>query len=129
MLGSLGYVMVFVSDMARSVGFYRGTLGLELRFESDEWTEFETGATTLALHRGGAASGQGEAAGHRAGECSLEFLVADIAKTAAELESRGMRFARPPMRRENEGVIRGVCLDPDGLRISIAQRIAAPVAG
>ena len=44
------HAIVFVSDMARSVAFYREILGLPLRSESSEWTEFETPGSTLALH-------------------------------------------------------------------------------
>src|SRR6185503_2573689 len=47
------YIMITVSDMDRSLAFYRDVLGLALRFASPEWTEFETGTTTLALHGGG----------------------------------------------------------------------------
>lgn len=36
----VNYAIVFVSDMRRSVSFYRDTIGLPLRFESPEWTEF-----------------------------------------------------------------------------------------
>ena len=46
----LTYVMKFVADMDKAVGFYRDMLGLELRFQSPEWSEFATGETTLALH-------------------------------------------------------------------------------
>ena len=53
MFKQVDYVMVVVSDMPRSVRFYRDTLGLPLKFESKEWTEFQTGTTTLALHGGG----------------------------------------------------------------------------
>jgi catechol 2,3-dioxygenase-like lactoylglutathione lyase family enzyme len=45
--------MVTVSDMERSVRFYRDTLGLKLRFQSPDWSEFDLGPTTLALHGGG----------------------------------------------------------------------------
>jgi carbon storage regulator CsrA len=44
------HAIVFVSDMARSVAFYRDVLGLSLRFESPEWTEFDTPGSTVALH-------------------------------------------------------------------------------
>jgi lactoylglutathione lyase len=50
MFSQVDYVMVNVSEMPRSVAFYRDTLGLRLKFESPGWSEFETGATTLALH-------------------------------------------------------------------------------
>ncbi len=46
----VNYVIVFVSDMKRSVSFYRDVLGLPLKFESPEWTEFATDGATLALH-------------------------------------------------------------------------------
>ncbi len=46
----LGYVIKFVSDMGKAVKFYRDVLGLQLKFESPDWSEFVTGETTLALH-------------------------------------------------------------------------------
>jgi catechol 2,3-dioxygenase-like lactoylglutathione lyase family enzyme len=50
MFNKVDYIMVNVSDMSRSVAFYRDILGLSLKFESPGWSEFHTGATTLALH-------------------------------------------------------------------------------
>jgi lactoylglutathione lyase len=49
-MADLSHTIIFVSDMARSVAFYRDVLGLPVRFESDKWTEFETPGSTLALH-------------------------------------------------------------------------------
>ena len=46
----VNYAIVYVSDMSRSVRFYRDIVGLPLRFESPEWTEFDTEGATLALH-------------------------------------------------------------------------------
>ena len=46
----VSYAIVLVSDMKRSVAFYRDTLGLPLRFETPGWTEFATDGATLALH-------------------------------------------------------------------------------
>ncbi|MCI0743088.1 MAG: VOC family protein [Gemmataceae bacterium] len=46
----VNYAIVFVSDMKRSVAFYRDVLGLPLRFESPGWTELATEGATLALH-------------------------------------------------------------------------------
>lgn len=63
---------VFVSDMRRSVEFYRDVLGLAVRFETTHWTEFETGSATLALHRAESASTTGaeaEAAGRVGRAC------------------------------------------------------------
>src|SRR5450631_2867304 len=48
----VNYAIVFVSDMSRSVRFYRDVVGLPLKFESPGWTEFATDGATLALHAG-----------------------------------------------------------------------------
>ena len=45
------YTIVFVSDMARSVAFYRDLIGVPLKFESPDWSEFSTAGCTLALHK------------------------------------------------------------------------------
>ena len=47
----VSYAIVFVSDMKRSVAFYRDVIGLPLKFDSPEWSEFATEGATLALHR------------------------------------------------------------------------------
>jgi lactoylglutathione lyase len=44
------YAIKFVADMDRAVAFYRDTFQLTLRFATPFWSEFETGAVTLALH-------------------------------------------------------------------------------
>jgi len=49
MAKKLGYLVVVVSDMPRSVGFYRDALGLAVKYESPTWTEFATGETSLVL--------------------------------------------------------------------------------
>ena len=46
----VNYAIIFVSDMQRAVSFYQDGLGLPLRFESPEWTQFATDGATLALH-------------------------------------------------------------------------------
>ena len=51
MEAKLTYVIKFVKDMEIAVRFHRDVLGLPLRFQSSEWSEFSTGAATLALHR------------------------------------------------------------------------------
>ncbi len=117
--------MVVVSDMARSVKFYRDTLGLPLKYETREWTEFQTGKTTLALHVGRKpeavrAAGSGEPI---AGTCSIGFTVSDLEKTFRDLQSKGAHFVMPPKAREGEGIKLAVCVDPDGLPVSLSQTV------
>lgn len=121
MFSHLDYVMVMVSDMSRSVQFYRDKLGLRLRFESPEWTEFETGTTVLALHGGGKSSvGNVGNRERMSGTASIGFYVDNLDQKYNELKAKDIEFVMPPTDRES-GIKLSVCLDPDGLPISIAQ--------
>jgi len=116
--------MVMVSDMDRSVRFYKDTLGLKMRFQSPDWTEFDTGSTTLALHGGAKAAPPAPPAKEQiAGTVSIGFRVDNLEQTYEELKANGTRFVMPPTLRENEGIRLAVALDPDGLGISFAEVI------
>jgi lactoylglutathione lyase len=88
MATTLSYAIKYVSSMENAIRFHRDQLGLELRFESPHWSEFETGSTTLALHRASLE--------HPAGSCELGFRVADIASFFAQKGGRGIEFTSPP---------------------------------
>jgi lactoylglutathione lyase len=131
MFTKVDYVMVNVSDMSRAVAFYRDALGVPLKFESPEWTEFRTGDTTLALHvaeKGDAEAGAGRS-GPTAGTCTIAFSVESLDATYAELGSRGVRFVMPPTDQPGEGIRLALCVDPDGLTISFVESIAREGAG
>ena len=123
MFSKMDYVMVIVSDMNRSVEFYRDKLGIPLKFQSPDWTEFQTGATTLALHGRGVAKSTSAEPGGNAGTCSFGFNVDNLDQTFAELSARGVRFVMPPKTQEGEGLKLAVCMDPDGLAISLAESL------
>src|SRR5262245_26850357 len=110
------YTMILVSDMDRSIRFYRDTLGLKLRFESPDWTEFDMGTTTLALHGGAKPAPQrtGPSESH-AGTASIGFSVENVDAEFEELQKKGVRFVMPPKTQEGEGIRLAVLLDPDGL--------------
>jgi lactoylglutathione lyase len=124
MLGKVDYVMITVSDMKRSVRFYRDVLGLPLKFDSPDWTEFQTGATTLGLHGGGEARKDTRSQDQKiAGTCSIGFTVENLQATWETLTSKGVRFVMPPTAREGEGIELAVAIDPDGLPISFSRAI------
>lgn len=127
MFNQIDYTMVIVSDMNRSVEFYRDRLGIPLKFQSPEWTEFATGATTLALHGGGIPQPvRGGDQDKAAGTCSIGFNVEDVDRTYEELKAKGVIFVMPPTQREGEGIKLAVCVDPDGLPVSFAQMLGQP---
>src|SRR3954469_24617973 len=105
----LTYVIKYVADMDKAVGFYRDTLGLPLRFASPEWSEFETGATTLALHKARDAA--------QAGSAELGFGVDDVDAFHAKASAAGVQFPRPP--KEEHGQKLGQFLDCEGSPVSV----------
>ena len=128
MFKQIDYVMIGVSNMEQSVGFYKDTLGMPLKYKTNEWTEFETGATTLALHlskpRIASTTAQRELV---AGTSSIGFNVTDVEKTYQELKSKNVRFVMEPKMREGEGIKLAVFLDPDDMEISIAETVIQPI--
>jgi len=112
----LSHAIIFVSDMARSVAFYRDLLGLPVRFESAKWTEFETPGCTLALHLadvpGNAAAISADAI--PAGQCHLSFAVDNIDAFHREMIAKGIPCLQPPEVEDFGGRLAGYA-DPDGL--------------
>ena len=106
----LTYAIVWVSDMKESVGFYRDQLGLPLRFESPDWTEFNTEGATLALHSGN---------GGKPGTSRPGLSVADLDAFHARMTGLGIACVQPP--REDFGARIAQYVDPDGLTISVSE--------
>jgi lactoylglutathione lyase len=119
----LSVVMLYVSDMDRSVRFYRDTLGLPIRFASPDWTEFATEGVTLALHSGGVERSGPPEDTPSAGTVRTGWNVADIDAVAASLKERGVRFVLEPQEREGEGIKLAIFLDPDGCPLSLSQYV------
>ena len=93
--------IVFVSDMKRSIEFYRDVLGLPLRFQSPEWTEFDTPGATLALHHTDTPSAVGDPKHENpAGQCQPSFSVDDIDAYHRRLTSAGVICIRPATEEE-----------------------------
>jgi lactoylglutathione lyase len=110
MQASLAYAIKYVADMNKAVAFYRDKLGLTLRFESPFWSEFETGATTLALHHASAE--------HPAGSCSLGFRTPGLHAAYEAREALGLAFSAPPTPLHGTDIARLV--DSEGAEISIS---------
>jgi lactoylglutathione lyase len=116
----LNYAIVFVSDMARSVAFYRDVVGLPLRFESPGWTEFDTGSATLALHSGDGRESSTTEDGHPAGRCHPGLAAPDLDAFHKRMMEKGVRCLQPP--RSVFGSRVAQYADPDGLAISVGEQ-------
>jgi len=124
----ISYAMVFVSDMKRAVAFYRDTLGLPLRFESPEWTEFATEGATLALH---ATHGPGpepsSSRDARAGLCRPGFRVPDLDEFHERMMVSRVHCVQEP--KEVFGSRVAQYADPDGLVFSVGEERGRPARG
>lgn len=97
-----------VSDLERSIAWYRDTLGFDLlyRMEDDAWCELKTGVERVNL-----GLSQVEEAGGKGG-ATLTFGVEDIEAAKAELDGRGVRQDGPI--RDIPGLVRLLTFyDPD----------------
>ena len=114
----VSHAIVFVSDMKRSVGFYRDVIGLPLRFESPEWTEFETAGATLALHAAASPPRAGD--GHNpAGACRPGLAVPDLDAFHRRMVEHRVRCVQAPQ--DVHGTKLAQYLDLDGLEISVSE--------
>src|SRR2546428_12275567 len=101
---------------------------MPLKYKTNEWTEFQTGATTLALHiskpRTASTSAPREMI---AGTSTIGFNGTDLDKTYRDLKAKNVRFVMEPKLREEEGIKLDVCLDPYGLENSISETDKHPL--
>lgn len=116
----VSYAIVFVTDMKRSVAFYRDVVGAPLKFESPGWSEFATDGATLALHHAG--SGRGQAAETEetaAGQCRPGFAVPDLDRFHERMLSHHVRSVQEP--KTVFGARVAQYADPDGLIFSVGE--------
>jgi len=120
----VSYAIVFVSDMARSVAFYRDVIGLPVRFESPAWTEFVTEGATLALHAVDPNSvGDAGTVDESAGRCRPGLSVPDLDAFHARAIAGGAPCVREPT--ETFGARVAQYSDPDGLVLSFSEHRAS----
>jgi lactoylglutathione lyase len=117
-MNPFGYVIVFVSNMDKSVAFYRDILGFSVKHQSHKWTEFSTGETTLALHLADAADHPHTHAKMPAGHCHIGLSVANINEFHTAIIGKGVKCIQPP-KKEDVGSL-AIYADPDGLPLSVS---------
>ncbi len=116
----VNYAIVFVSDMKRSVSFYRDVLGVPLKFESPGWTEFASGGATLALHLSEGSKSPGENQAHSsAGQCHPGLSVPNLDEFHNTMIKNNVSCLQEPT--ETFGSRVAQYLDPDGLVISVGE--------
>jgi lactoylglutathione lyase len=112
---AIDFVMVNVSDMNRSVEFYRETLGMDFRLTEahETFTEFDSIPVAFALCETGKNA-------EWAGGPAVALAVDDIFASVADLKSKGVKILMEPQ--EAAGCYLAFISDPDGNRICLHQR-------
>jgi lactoylglutathione lyase len=113
MFSRIGAVILLVSDIKRSIRFYRDTLGMELKQESNDWTELSTRGTVLALHparKKKIKKNNGMLVG---------FSISDFDDVISSLKKKRVKFYKKP-KQEPFGK-HAIIQDPDGHLLSIVQ--------
>jgi lactoylglutathione lyase len=110
----VGVVILLVSNMEKSVKFYRDTLGLPIKTKSKDWTEFFNNDTVMALHPAKKKSNIKTGSGMLVG-----FEVGDLEATVKKLKEKKVKFFKKP--KEEPFGKHAIVKDPDGHLISIAE--------
>ncbi len=113
----LGYAILFVSDLERSIRFYRDALGLPFRFANESYAEFATEGAKFALY---ARSHLPELIGREAPpgpapwpQGEIAFLCDDVDAEHERLAADGVTILSPPTDRPwGERTLH--VADPDG---------------
>jgi len=117
------YVILYVRDLERSIGFYREVIGLQFKLQGDGYAEFATEGARFGLYdraRLPELIGREATAGDPGGE--VVFLVEDVDAEAARLRAAGVTILSGPVDRP-WGHRTVHLLDPDGFVVELAQEI------
>src|SRR5262245_171826 len=110
---AIDFVVVNVADMARSVRFYRETLGVDapLSIDAPHWQEFETAPVAVALRQDPRGPGVNAA---------IALAVEDVRAAVEELRPQGVPVLIEP--RESDTCVTALIQDPDGNLLLLHQR-------
>ena len=90
-LQQIGILMVGVSDMSRSLSFYRDALGLKVNMDSPEFVFLSGGGVTLAL-----SVPLWKATGAKTGSTEIVFSVPSLRTAHEGLQSKGVACTQEP---------------------------------
>jgi predicted enzyme related to lactoylglutathione lyase len=117
MFNRIGAVILLVSDMKKSLKFYKDTLGMELKKESEDWIEFvKHGTTVLALHP------TKKRKMTKTNSMLVGFNVSNLESVCSELEKKEVKFYKKLT--EKTFGKHALIKHPDGHLISLTEIIS-----
>jgi catechol 2,3-dioxygenase-like lactoylglutathione lyase family enzyme len=117
----IGYVNVYVTELARSVEFFERTLGLTKGFadETHGYASFDAGPIRMGIAQIDASDEAQRAL--VGGQTGIGFMVSDVSARYEELAGRGVSFPMVPAKQPWGGFM-GLFEDPDGNLFYLDQR-------
>ncbi|HYX55077.1 MAG TPA: VOC family protein [Nitrososphaeraceae archaeon] len=118
----MGSVILIVSNMKQSLVFYKDTLGLPIKSQSEDWIEFFVNGTVLALH-----PAQNKTKLKTGTSMLVGFMVSDLESNVKKLKENKVKFFKEP--KEEPFGKHAIIKDPDDHLISIAEINSEPTEG
>jgi catechol 2,3-dioxygenase-like lactoylglutathione lyase family enzyme len=116
---------LFVSDLPRSVDFYRSVLGFEIERHQKDYASVREGSVVLGLvpvtklpESDGPGFTQAKLAGDRGAGVEIVLEVDDLSATAARVTAAGYPMSEPQQRRP-WGLTDFRLFDPDGYYLRV----------
>lgn len=118
----IDYVIFYVRSLERSVAFYRGVIGMEVRIEGDGYVEFAMDNTKFALFERAKLPELIGSPGGSAPCGEIGFIVDDVDAEAERLHRAGVEILTGPVDRPwRERTVH--IADPDGNIVEYAQKL------
>lgn len=90
-LSKIGVIVLGVSDLDKSVAFYRDRLGLKVTMQFEGFAFLDTASVTLVLN-----TGLAKATGRGAGATEVVFAVEHVRAAYEALRQQGVEFTHEP---------------------------------
>lgn len=115
----LRYAMIFVTDLVRSLRFYRDVVGLPVLEEGRDMVDFDVDGSVFAIHQAHVDASNRHHPPMLAGTIRLGFTVEALDAVHARLLAAGV----PCLREPEAQVAMRVALyeDPDGIQFTLAE--------
>ena len=118
----IGSLIIIVSEMEKSLAFYKDILGLPIKSQSEAWTEFFVNGTVLALH-----PAENKTKLKTGISILIGFMVSDLETNVKKLKENKVKFFKEA--KEEPFGKHAIIEDPDGHLISIAEINTEPTEG
>jgi lactoylglutathione lyase len=107
-------ITLTVKDLKRAVEFYENVLGLQKKYEFDDYAGFDCGGVELGVKT------WGELEPPRKGEPCIDFLVDNVDEAYRTLKDKGVEFLEEPKEMQ-WGCRVATFVDPDGHVLDLTQ--------